>query len=482
MRISKRFKLGVTQFELDFVDIDTSRDMRLFVDPHFLGLRNDRWSQSAAASVRSFFSHFLDLVRRGRNDEARQLFSYLGEPNETCLGFSRGRPRGNAIGEELADDIFDSLIESRAVKSGILTDLEDTRVFVRGIDKDRVSDMTTVLIRRQLLEYTIQQCILWEIPLTPDVPSGDVWDTATKSWVSYRSPRLVVAGRPILLVPKGIVSYSKQYTSKKFHQHFVLNYLKNEHLRLNTSLVQRYRRRDGSERRWVTKKSIIAHESPGDKEYLAGFTERHLDVFADFKVSAAGDAESLPNNAFTNVKLSDVVQHLKKSLGEVPVGNDAANQYHRLVIGILEICFYPALIAPRLETPLHEGRKRIDITFDNAATEGFFYRLHAVHQLPSAYLMIECKNYSRDVKNPELDQLAGRFGANRGRVGLLLSRTANDLPTLLLRCADAYKDGRGLLIPLLDDDLHQMLDARARGEAEPYEPILSDRLRQIAML
>src|SRR3990170_1874958 len=113
MRISKRFKLGVTQFELDFVDIDTSKDMRLFVDPHFLGLRTDRWSESAASSVRSFFTHFLDLVGRGQLDEARQLFSYLGEPNETCLGFSRGRPRGNAIGEELADDIFDSLIESK---------------------------------------------------------------------------------------------------------------------------------------------------------------------------------------------------------------------------------------------------------------------------------------------------------------------------------------------------------------------------------
>ncbi len=62
MRLSKRFKLEVSQFELDFVDIDTSRDLRLFVDPHFLGLREDRWSLAATASVQSFFRRFLELL------------------------------------------------------------------------------------------------------------------------------------------------------------------------------------------------------------------------------------------------------------------------------------------------------------------------------------------------------------------------------------------------------------------------------------
>jgi len=96
--------------------------------------------------------------------------------------------------------------------------------------------------------------------------------------------------------------------------------------------------------------------------------------------------------------------------------------------------------------------------------------------------MVECKNYSRDVKNPELDQLAGRFSVNRGRVGLLVSRTIDDLDTLLLRCADAFKDGRGLLIPLPDSDLLTMLTNRLAGAPEPYDAVLSDRVRRVAML
>src|SRR6185437_4604592 len=144
--------------------------------------------------------------------------------------------------------------------------------------------------------------------------------------------------------------------------------------------------------------------------------------------------------------------------------------------------FHPALIAPRLETPIHDGRKRVDITFDNAAVRGFFHRLHDVHKLPCAYIMVECKNYSRDVKNPELDQLAGRFSVNRGRVGLLVSRTVDDLDTLLLRCTDAFKDGRGLLIPLQDADLLTVLTNRLAGASEPYDAVLSDRVRRVAML
>jgi hypothetical protein len=481
MRISKRFRLGASQYELDFVDIDTARDLPVFVDPHFLGLRSDRWSIDAAASVRSFFGRFIELLRSGRKADARQLFSYLGEPNETCLGLSRGRPRGNAVGRELADQIFDSLVDSKAVQTGVLTDLEDTRVFVHGIDKDRVSDMTTVLIRQHLLQYTIDQCTLWGIPLTPDVPSGDVWDASNTLWTSHLTRRLVVGGRPILFVPKGVVSFSKRYTAQKYHQHFVLTYLKHEHLRLDTALVQRRKLRNGSIKRWVTKKSIVKHESPGDKDYLAEFTERHVDVFADFKTNVVREEQSLTDDALTSARLEDVVAHLDRSLTAIPAGNDDAARYHRLVMGILELCFYPALINPRLETPLHQGRKRIDITFDNSARRGFFYSLHTIRKIPSAYIMIECKNYSRDVHNPELDQLAGRFGVNRGQFGLLVSRTVGDVDTLVQRCADAYKDGRGLIVPLQDEDLHHMLANRVQEVPEPYGDILSDRARRVAM-
>lgn len=73
---------------------------------------------------------------------ARELFSNLGESNEFCLGISKGRPRGKGIGPTDSQRIIRSLLKSKAFKSGLMDDIEDFRIFVPGIDKDKISDMT----------------------------------------------------------------------------------------------------------------------------------------------------------------------------------------------------------------------------------------------------------------------------------------------------------------------------------------------------
>lgn len=148
-------------------------------------------------------------------------------------------------------------------------------------------------------------------------------------------------------------------------------------------------------------------------------------------------------------------------------------------MSILELLFYPDVVAPKRERPLNQGRKRVDFTMENAAAEGFFFRLPTVHRLPSSYIFIECKNYRTDVANPELDQLAGRFSANVGQVGLLLCRRVDDMPLLLERCADAFRAKHEILLPLVDTDLKSMLDAYLVGGVAPYEVLLSERFRAI---
>jgi hypothetical protein len=147
MKISERFNLNKSQFELDFVDIDLALDLPLFIDPYFLAHRNDLWSLQASRTISSFFEEFINLVRAGDLRSAKKHFSHLSEPNETCLGLSRGRPRGRGVGEVYSDKIFNSLLQSRAVQTGIVEDLEDTRIFVEGVDKDRLSDIATNIIK-----------------------------------------------------------------------------------------------------------------------------------------------------------------------------------------------------------------------------------------------------------------------------------------------------------------------------------------------
>src|SRR6187402_3498906 len=100
MRISEIYNLNKSQAELDFINIDITRDIPLFLDPFFLSLRKDNWSIEASRTVRSFFQQVVDLIRNNRLDDGRYLFRNLHEPNSTCLGMSQGNPAGRGIGRE----------------------------------------------------------------------------------------------------------------------------------------------------------------------------------------------------------------------------------------------------------------------------------------------------------------------------------------------------------------------------------------------
>lgn len=477
MKISQIFRLERSQHELDFVDIDTSHDLHLFVDPYFLAMRSDPWSISASATIRSYFDQFVQLIRANRPTEARELFYHLHEPNETCLGLSRGRPAGRGVGAGDGDRLFESLMNSRAVQTGIVEHIEDCRVFVDGIDKDKTSDMTTNIIRKHLVEYTKTQCRLWNVPLTHAVPTGFFWDVRSSSWRNDYDDILVIQNRKILFVPKAIVSYADRYTPQKYHRDYVLNFLKNEHVRLNSALV----RERVSGEKYVMKKSLMEGEAAYSKEFLERFTAEHPDIFQTFRSETGEKAASMSNEELTNETRQAVCQHLVSELQEIPPGTEHATRYHRAAAATLEMIFYPNLMNPQIEREILQGRKRIDLTFDNGAASGFFHRLPMICQIAAPFVLVECKNYKSDPTNPELDQLAGRFGSQRGRFGLIVCRRIDDLPRFLQRCTDTYRDARGLVIPLTDVDLFFLLDRIASGEDQPEEAFLADRYRNIAL-
>jgi hypothetical protein len=253
-----------------------------------------------------------------------------------------------------------------------------------------------------------------------------------------------------------------------------LEFLQNENLRLNTALVQR--KSNGSQ--FVTKKSL-KEINPQSKEFLRKFTREHPEVLEQFKDET--DVKSLANIEFADINIRQITLDLISRLQAIPSGNDSATDFHKLIIGVLEIVFYPHLINPVKEREIHQGRKRIDISFDNASKTGIFRRLSEHHRIPCPYIFVECKNYSRDIANPELDQLGGRFSVNRGQVGFVVCRQIENLPRFIERCKDTFRDGRGLIIPLVDDDLILLLQNYNDWNPEYTERFLADRIREITI-
>lgn len=475
-RVSDYFSLNRTQPTLDFVDVDLERDLKVFVDPRALRLLKTDWGEDCVALVQDFFKAVMDAIRQEDHERAQALLRTLTEPNETRLGFSSAKPRGRALGPDSASDVWKALSTSEATKSGLLEDLEDTVLLVEGISSDIISDITTNIIRQPLIHYTAVACEWYGIPLTPDVDSGPMWDPSTGNWFNEHTLLPITPDGKLLLVPKVIVRRQLEYDAGDYYHDFILPHLRDIELNLNSSLVETLR----NGKRRVTNKRLREKYGEGKKANLRetklcpSLLTRYRDskrdaVRAPLDHSFFADEENTPPPDF---------KELLKRVLEVAPGKPSATKYERAIESLLTAMFYPALSQPTRQHEIHNGRKRIDITYANVAKHGFFDWVGAHFGAPQ--IAVECKNYVDDPANPEIDQLSGRFSDRRGWVGILVCRQMMDRHLLLQRCKDTANDGRGYILCLDDDDLKRMV---AAIEADPGGhlafPLLQGRFNEL---
>lgn len=478
-RFSEIFGIQLEQAQLDFVDITPDRDTPLFIDPFAISLRQDEWSELCHQHITHFFQTALDGIRAGKAAEARRMLNGLNEPNETCLGVSKGKPSGRGVSGKQALDLYDSLARSQAAQSGVLEELAECDLFVEGIGPDKISDITTNIIRRLLIDYTEAQCTLHGVELKGEYPTGRYWDIESRSWRSGYAALPVHKQKRLILVPKYSVRRNMALDAQEYYSHHILNFIQQEEYERGSSFVRVLK---SGERRPPTKKSV-AERFPFSKDFLASFSEANPEVLAGYKSlysKIRGAEGTLRNSDFQDgFDEATFAQALIERLRTIPPGLENASAFHSLIVGTLEFVLWPNLIYPQKEAPVHEGRKRIDITYTNAAKNGFFYRAHTAYQIASVKIMVECKNYTKDPSNPEIDQLSGRFSTNRGRLGLLVYRDVSDYELLISRCRDTAKDDRGFIVPLGDDQIIEFLDLIARGSRSAIDQRLEAILTRL---
>ncbi|HTE76283.1 MAG TPA: hypothetical protein VK653_06020 [Xanthobacteraceae bacterium] len=475
MRVSEYFKLGRKQAELDFVDVDIRGDTPVFLSPRALTLLPTKWGDECVHLIQDFFQKILQLIRDGKNAEAENLLRALRDPNETHLGLSKGRSRGHALGTDSAHDVWRALSRSEAAKSGLLRDLEDTILMIEGISVDIVSDIATNIIRGPLIQYTQEMAELYGIPLSEGVATGPIWDPKASSWKTGFNRLPVARGGRLLLVPKAIVRRHLEYDADEYYRHFLLEHLREIELNANSALVELLK----NGKRRVTKQALKQKYGFGKKAIVRA-TLKYPEALARYRKAKEGE----PHPPLTHEQIAeaeaDVTPEWDKLLSAVislPTGRDVASDYERAIEGLLTALFYPIFAHPRVQHEIHDGRKRIDITYANMSGAGFFKWLAAHY--PAAHVFVECKNYGREIGNPELDQLAGRFSPSRGQFGLLVCRSFEDKQLFFTRCRDTARDQRGFIIPLDDEDLKLLVASRKTDPLFFDLPLLRGRFTNL---
>jgi hypothetical protein len=448
----------------------------LYVDPYALHISSQDWLRVCGNNVVLYFEKLIEKIRDKDQRAVLQLLDNFHEPNETHLGQSSGRPSGRGWGREQAEKLHRVLKNSNVIKTGNLSDLGDFEMFIPGIGPDKISDLATNVSKNELIAYTGEQCVLHGIPVE-SVSGGKLWDSAASDFISrYVDLPLCLSG-PIILVPKTAVRTQLLPDRDKFYSRFVLDYLESEHLSANDSLVKVLK--TGVKKIY---RKDLKEKHPFTPEQIYEFSQKHPEILKHYKSTLPAQVKPISDLDIEwrqQDQRSLEITDLESQLGAIKPGRDGANAYHNLIQGVLSSIFYPQLTRPVKEQPADDGRKRIDIKFDNSADTGFFSHLVNRQKIFAPYISVECKNYSQDPENPEFDQLKGRFSRKRGNFGLLLCRTIDNPDLLLRRCKDVVNNSDGIIIVLEDLDVLALSKMRSAQYQKGIDEFMADKLSQI---
>lgn len=481
MKVSEYYGLSRGQASLKFLDVDIDQDLKLFLNAKAIRSLGTSWSEHCEELLSSFFNEVLQAIRSGEDERALSLLTVLKEPNETHLGLSKGESDGRGLGPKKAREIWNSMRRSKAVKSGLLTDLEDTVLLIDGVSVDIVSDIITNIIRGPLISYTQEVCEDLAIPLVDGVSSGPVWNPTSLEWdvdfVSLPTPN----DQKLILIPKEIVRINSDYDVDAYYRHFILEKLKTVEIEENTSLVHILKSGKNKGERKVYKTELMEKYGTQKKAVVIEQTDNFPELLHQYKAE-----NSNPTPALSHRQISDAQDapptdwdKLLNDVLQLDPGKKEAYRYEDAIQALMEALFYPSLVDPKSQTPIHNGLKRVDIEFKNYAQEGFFEWVGRHYIAP--YVFIECKNFGSEIGNPEIDQISMRMSDRRGRFGILVCRSVEDDEKLLERCKAAAIDGHAYIVALQDKDLVDLVEAAKNPFTANVYDLLEEKFKKLVM-
>jgi hypothetical protein len=474
-RFSEHFGIKIKSEDLDFLDIYANQDIQLFLDPYGISAMGTSWSRKCELHITGFFQYLIDSIKIGDKKAIKTLLNALHEVDEVSLGYSSGKPSGRGIGSVQAKDIQLAFESSAAAQSGDIKDIADCALMIPGINRDKISDITSNILKKQLIEFTQQQCKKHGIP-TKRVPVNNTFEYETLSFTSYFAQLPIINGQPKILLPISSVRREPQLSKDKYYRNFVLEFLRAEHQHAGDALASILK--NG---RVVVRKKDLQEKYPMTTDFLYNFSKEHPKVLEKYKT------ELRKTSANSNVS---TLQPKKKVLtagdragilSNIKTGTKEADNFHKISFDNLIYIFGVRVSNPNSEVKINNGRKRIDIVFNNVDNHGFFKVLNQLHHIKCPKIFIECKNYGQEVGNPEIDQLQGRFSDRRGLFGFLLCRSILDKKTMIERCKDVMNDRKAFIIVLDDMDINILLNFKEQKNEQAIDNFLSKKLDEIIM-
>ena len=223
MLFSEYYKIQYVGDE-DWFDPIMSHDTLLFIDPFAVFKSEDDLFKDSYSEMMYFFQQAFELIAHAGGNKSNLSYKkaesmlVFPEVNAICLGYSK-TGRGSGTGPLWAKSLAHNI--NSIIAKGIthISHFEELGIFCEGIGPDRLSDMTSNLLKSRLITYTQRICNLHGIPMEKKRVQNACFDYKYMRWCDgeYLLPvNPYKSNSPVILIPKDFLNVLPEINSEDF--------------------------------------------------------------------------------------------------------------------------------------------------------------------------------------------------------------------------------------------------------------------------
>lgn len=208
----------------EIAQLDFEHDNILFIDPYRINEEESELFTRAKKKIIDFFDLFFDSVERNDRETACNIGKTLHEINATKLGYSKidNIPRGKGFSGNDLLLIFDEAIKIKE----FITDMPDILVLAEKVGPDKVSDLTTNIIYKELIEYTIYIADKYQLEIEKVNKKKWIFNAEEKKWIKETVLVPLIENEEIIFLPEKIIARYQMFSYENVYRDLVYPFYK----------------------------------------------------------------------------------------------------------------------------------------------------------------------------------------------------------------------------------------------------------------
>ena len=421
-RLNDYHNLPFTQEEVDFAIPFLDEDIPLYLDPFLLWKSPSQHDNSLHTTIISSFNYLGKQFLKDQ-DTAISNLKEISECDEVGLGTSVTK-HGKKIGDKMALAILSTFKDIPQVHKHGYSHFEELQLIIENFSKDRISDISCNFIKSFLIDYTIQQCERYNIPMVSI--EIELFNTQKYKIIKEKTtlPVTPELKEPILLIPKRWLRFSPWINLEDYF----LNYI-------STS-------KKISEGKAIPRIEIL--------EYNRNNYDQ-VQTYVKSKQLIQKDCKNDP--LFTQIPILSSKRKLNCIL-KLPTGktDNADQEFEKLLCPLLASMLYPELDFAQTQSRTVKGVLIRDLIFYNNVSQKLLKDIYEKYN--SKQLVFELKNV-KSVTTTHINQLNRYLNNEFGSFGIIFTR--NKPPkNVYNNTIDLWSGQRKCILILDDEDLKLM--------------------------